>query len=231
MANKGQSGLLTVGLDRSAIRAREDYVKAIYQLGGGSPVRAAEVARYLSVSRVSVSKAKRLLESDGLLEEAGVPSAPMRLTARGRKLAVAMVRRHRILETFLHHSLHVPLERIHAEAERIEHVVSDNIALRIAAMLGNPRRDPHGHPIPYGDATTQVKPLPSLAAVMAGKEARVVSLDDRDDRAVALLAGDGILPGRRLRVERNDAGGVRVRVGKRVLTLRPRHAELVRVER
>ncbi len=231
MANSARGELLTVGVDRSALRAREDYVKAIYQMGGGEPVRAADVARYLRVSRVSVSKAKRLLESDGLLEAHSGASAPMRLTARGRKLAVAMVRRHRILETFLHRSLQVPLERIHAEAERIEHVISDNVALRIAAMLGHPTRDPHGHPIPYGDARARVKALPTLAGVPAGAHARVVSLDDRDDRAVALLAGDGILPGRRLQIERNDAAGVRVRVGKLVVVIRPKHAKLVRIER
>ena len=63
-----------------------------------------------------------------------------------------MVRRHRLLETFLHRSLRMPLERLHAEAERIEHVISDDVALRIAKMLGHPKADPHGHPIPYGDA-------------------------------------------------------------------------------
>ncbi|MBV9232900.1 MAG: metal-dependent transcriptional regulator [Candidatus Eremiobacteraeota bacterium] len=231
MGNEQQRGLLAVGVDRSPVRAREDYVKAIYQLGGGGPVRAAQLARYLNVSRASVSKAKRLLESEGLVEVQRLTSAPMRLTLRGRKLAVAMVRRHRILETFLHRSLCVPLERIHAEAERIEHVISDNIALRIAAMLGHPQRDPHGHEIPYGDGVSAVAPLPSLAKVAAGTRARVISLDDRDERAVASLAGDGILPGSSVRVEQNDVAGVRVRVGKRVLTLRPKHAELVRIER
>jgi len=98
-------------------------------------------------------------------------------------------------------------------------------------MLGHPRRDPHGHPIPYGDAPTRVKPLPSLAGVSAGEKARVLSLDDRDDRAVASLARDGILPGSTIRVERNDRGGMRVRVGKRAFVLSPKLAELVRVER
>ena len=231
MANAAPPQLLTVGTDRSAIRAREDYVKAIYQIGGGAPVRAAEVARYLNVSRVSVSKAKRLLESQGLLEIQASSSAPMQLTARGRKLAVAMVRRHRILETFLHESLRVPLDRIHSEAERIEHVISDGIALRIAAMLGYPRRDPQGHPIPYGDAPAPARPLPSLAGLAAGEKARVLSLDDRDDRAVASLARDGILPGSTIKVERNDRSAVRVRVGKRAVALTPKLAELVRVER
>jgi DtxR family Mn-dependent transcriptional regulator len=223
------AGLLSVGSDRSPARAREDYVKAIYQLGAGGPVRAAALARYLNVSRVSVSKAKRLLEAGGLLETARAPSQPLHLSARGERLAVAMVRRHRLLETFLHRALHVPLERIHAEAERIEHVISDDVALRIAALLGNPRSDPHGHPIPYGDALPRRDLPPSLATLAAGSRARVLSLDDRDDVAVAALAAAGVLPGSTLRVERTQRDRVFVRRGKRVVAVRRAHAEMVRI--
>lgn len=227
MANKG--GLLAVGSDRSPARAREDYVKAIYQLGAEGPVRAAALARYLEVSRVSVSKAKRQLEADGLLERERASSQPLRLSQRGERLAVAMVRRHRLLETFFYRALHVPLERLHAEAERIEHVISDDVALRIAALLGQPLSDPHGHPIPYGDAMPAHKPLPTLVTVAAGRRAQVVSLDDRDEAAVAALATAGILPGAKLRVERNDTKGIVVRRGARMLTLRRSHAARVRV--
>jgi DtxR family Mn-dependent transcriptional regulator len=229
MANKRAADLLTVGLDRSPARAREDYVKAIYQLGRGTPVRAAAVARYLNVSRVSVSKAKRLLAQDGLLEPERMPATPLRLSRKGRALAVAMVRRHRLLETFLHRSLDVPLERVHAEAERIEHVISDDVALRIAAFLGRPQADPHGHPIPYDDAPTTGNPLPTLASVAAGTRARVVSLDDRDAEAIAALAAAGILPGTTVSVERSDGAQLRLRCGKRAVPLRRRYAAMVRV--
>ncbi len=229
MGNKMATDLLTVGSDRSPSRAREDYVKAIYQLGGGAPVRAAAVARYLNVSRVSVSKAKRLLEGDGLLEAEPAPAKPLRLSQKGRELAVAMVRRHRLLETFLHRSLEVPLERVHAEAERIEHVISDDLASRIAAFLGRPSSDPHGHPIPYDDATAAAGPLPTLASVAVGASVVVVSLDDRDDEAVGVLAAAGVLPGATLRVERNETAKMRVRCGKRVVSLNRRHAAMVRI--
>ena len=229
MGNKTSADLLTVGSDRSPSRAREDYVKAIYQLGGGAPVRAAAVARYLNVSRVSVSKAKRLLEGDGLLEAAAAPAKPLRLSHKGRALAVAMVRRHRLLETFLHRSLDVPLERVHAEAERIEHVISDDLASRIAAFLGRPSSDPHGHPIPYDDATAAGGPLPTLASVAAGARVVVVSRDDRDDEAVGALAAAGVLPGATVRVERNDTVKMRVRCGKRIVSLNRRHAAMVRI--
>jgi DtxR family transcriptional regulator, Mn-dependent transcriptional regulator len=228
MGNK-KAELLEVGVDRSPARAREDYVKAIYQLESGGPVRAAALARYLNVSRVSASKAKRLLEAQGLLEREASPSQPLRLTARGYKLAIAMVRKHRLLETFLHRVLHVPLERVHAEAERIEHVISDDVALRIAALMGHPRRDPHGHSIPYGDAPQSRKPLPALASLPVGSSARVVSIDDRDDRAVAALAAAGILPGSTWRVERASRDRLFVRRAKRVLALRLSHVAMGRI--
>jgi DtxR family Mn-dependent transcriptional regulator len=229
MANTSRHELLSVGSDRSPARAREDYVKAIYQLGADGPVRSAALARYLKVSRVSVSKAKRLLEAEGWLERQPGPSAALFLSARGYRLAVAMVRRHRILETFLHRSLRVPLERIHAEAERIEHAISDDLALRIAALLHHPRSDPHGHPIPYGEAVAMRKPLPTLASLPAGSKARVVSLDDRNDAAVAALAAAGVLPGSTLRVERSERARVFVRRGKRVFGLLRSHAAMVRI--
>ncbi|HET6276824.1 MAG TPA: metal-dependent transcriptional regulator [Candidatus Cybelea sp.] len=228
MANKPVE-LLSVGSDRSPARAREDYVKAIYQLGRGEPVRAAALARYLNVSRVSVSKAKRLLEAEGLLESTRSPSQPLHLSARGERLAVAMVRRHRVLETFLHRTLHVPLERIHAEAERIEHVISDDVALRIASLLGHPRWDPHGHPIPYGDTIARREPQPSLETLAAGSKARVLSLDDRDDTAVAAIAAAGLLPGSALRVERVERDRIFVRLGRRLVAVRRAHAAMVRV--
>lgn len=229
MGNKRASTLLAVGSDRSPARAREDYVKAIYQLGSQGPVRAAALARYLKLSRVSVSKAKRLLESEGLLEPQRSISDPLRLSARGLRLAIAMVRRHRLLETFLHNTLKISLERVHAEAERIEHVISDDVALRIAKLLGYPRYDPHGHPISYGDGVPERPPLRTLATVTAGRMARVASLDDRDERAVAALSAAGVLPGVRLSVQRVEPQHVVVRCGKRVFSLRRSHAEMVRV--
>jgi DtxR family Mn-dependent transcriptional regulator len=220
MANRRSIELLSVGSDRSPSRAREDYVKAIFQLGAEGPVRAAALARYLKVSRVSVSKAKRLLEAEGLLEPEAMPLQPLRLSRRGQSLAVAMVRRHRLLETFLHRSLRVPLERVHAEAERM--------ASRLATLLGRPESDPHGHPIPYGDTLSRHR-LPTLASLAAGSRARIVSIDDRDEEAVAALAAAGVLPGTRWLVESSERSRIFVRSGKRCLALPRRHAERVRI--
>jgi DtxR family Mn-dependent transcriptional regulator len=164
-----------------------------------------------------------------LLEAARGFAEPLALSRRGRALAIAMVRRHRLLETLLHRSLRVPLERVHAEAERIEHVISDDVALRIAAFLGRPAHDPHGHAIPYDDSEGAGDPLPTLASLAAGTRARVVSLDDRDEEAVGALAAAGLLPGATVRVERKDATRLRLRCGKRIVALHPRHAAMVRI--
>src|SRR5579863_7131651 len=107
-------------------RAREDYVKAVYQLGAGDPVAAADLARYLGISRAAVTKFRRVLERAGLLKTASGRTDRLTLTVRGRKLAAGMIRRHRLVETFLHRSLGYPLDELHAQAEAIEHVISDD---------------------------------------------------------------------------------------------------------
>ncbi len=230
-AGLGQAvALLEIGSDRSPMRAREDYVKALFQLGETGPVKAAELARYLGISRVSVSKAKRLLERDGLVIASNDRLDRLRLTAQGRKLGIAMVRRHRLVETFLHSSLAVPLERVHAEAERIEHAISDDIALRLAQMLGHPDRDPHGHKIPYSDDDSCSDHLTSLESVAVGTRVRVVSLDDRDDEAVRSLVVAGLLPGSTAVVEKKGPHTIVVRSAGRKIHLLVGHAAMVRIE-
>jgi DtxR family Mn-dependent transcriptional regulator len=217
-----------MGSDRSPMRAREDYVKVIYQLGDGEPVKAADVARYLGVSRVSVSKAKHALERDGFLEKR-TSTDRLRLTRSGRKLAVSIVRRHRLLETFLHRLLAIPLERVHAEAERMEHTISEDIALRLAQLLGHPERDPHGHRIPYGDDDACSDRLPPLTSVEVGTRVRVISLDDRSDEAVRSLVVAGIRPGLVVTVESRDALVVRIRWGNHRTALLLAHAAALRI--
>ena len=225
-----RSPVLEAGSDRSATRAREDYVKAVYQLGDDGPVKAADVARHLGVSPVSVSKAKRSLQREGLLDADEASTNVLRLTRAGRELAVAMVRRHRLLETFLHRLLGVPLERVHAEAERIEHAISEDVAQRLAQLMGNPACDPHGHAIPYTLAQARRGGDPRLTSVPAGTRVLVSSLDDRDAHAVRALADAGVLPGLRAAVVAGDGQRVRLRCGTRELVLTAHQAAMVRVE-
>ncbi|HKW44576.1 MAG TPA: iron dependent repressor, metal binding and dimerization domain protein, partial [Candidatus Eremiobacteraceae bacterium] len=149
------------------------------------------------------------------------------LTSKGADLAVRIVRRHRLIETFLHRILKVPLERVHADAERIEHTISDDIALRLSRFLGNPSADPHGHPIPSPAAKPAARSTTCLADARAGDTLVVTTLDDRDVAAVKYLSERDILPGVRATIERNTRGVVRVRVGRASLNITKQAAQRV----
>jgi DtxR family transcriptional regulator, Mn-dependent transcriptional regulator len=196
--------------DRSRDRAREDYLKAIYQLSDGNAVKAAELARHLRVSRASVSKIRRVLEHDGLIGRARRRADALTLTRRGLGLAVRVVRRHRLVETFLYRSLGVPLERLHRAAEKLEHSISDDVARRLSDFLGNPKRDPHGHPIPGTGSEKRERRELSLSDVSPGTKIVVLSLDDADEKVVRKLDALGVLPGLRATVA-SDRPGVTLR--------------------
>ena len=189
--------MVDIGHDRSPERARQDYCKAILQEGDGKPVKPSDVARRLGVSRASVSKLARELSRRGLIRNLG--GGQLQLTAKGRKLALDMVRRHRIVETFLHRALGVPLDRLHAEAERIEHSISDDVAQRLEHLLGHPQYDPHGDPIPGSGGTTR-RDAP-LAQARLGATLRVTRILDRDRNAVRALAKASVLPGALIALE------------------------------
>jgi DtxR family Mn-dependent transcriptional regulator len=214
--------------DRSRERAREDYVKGIYHLSGDAPVRAADLARHLGVSRASVSKSRRVLEAAGFVRASQGRVDALRLTPKGLELAISIVRRHRLVETFLHRALGVPLERVHADAEKIEHAISDDIAQRLAEFLGNPSTDPHGHPIPRAHSTAMVGSDARLSQARPGESVVVTTLDDRDDRSVKYLSARGMLPGLRITVEATTAAGIRVRAGRKRFTISKRAADQVR---
>jgi DtxR family Mn-dependent transcriptional regulator len=125
----------------------EDYVKAVYALEERDGLASTNaIAERLGVSAPAVSSMVKKL--DGLGYVAHVPYRGVRLTAGGRKFALEVVRHHRLLETYLHDELGVPLDRVHDEAEALEHVLSEELEERIDAKLGHPTHDPHGEPIP-----------------------------------------------------------------------------------
>jgi DtxR family transcriptional regulator, Mn-dependent transcriptional regulator len=134
-----------------ATEAIEDYAKAIYALerGSGGPVTTNELAARLGVTAGSASAMVKKLAERGLAEH--VPYHGVQLTPDGRRLALEVLRHHRLLELFLAEQLGVPWDRVHAEAEALEHVISEDLESRIAAKLGNPTHDPHGQPIPAAD--------------------------------------------------------------------------------
>lgn len=129
-------------------QAFEDYLKAIYLLEGvgGRDVTTGEIAQRLHVSQPSATNMVKRLARSGLVRHA--PYRAVALTARGRIHALRVVRRHRLLELYLKNVLGLPLEDVHEEAERLEHVLSDFLERRLDEVLGHPALDPHGEPIP-----------------------------------------------------------------------------------
>jgi DtxR family transcriptional regulator, Mn-dependent transcriptional regulator len=214
--------------DRSRERACEDYVKAIYHLNGDAPVRAAALARHLRISRATVSKSRRVLESTGLVQASRGRTDTMRLTAKGLKLAVRMIRRHRLIETFLHRKLKVPLERVHADAEKIEHAVSDDIARRLYHFLGSPTTDPHGHAIPSLSDARVARADMRLIDASPGDSVTVVALDDRDESIVKYLNERLVLPGVRATVKRRSPKSILLRIGRKDLLIANEAARSVR---
>jgi DtxR family Mn-dependent transcriptional regulator len=211
--------MVNTGADRSPERARQDYVKVIYQLGLDTPVRAAELARHLGVTRASVSKFKRMLEREKLLHASRRPTDALRLTKKGERLALRMVRRHRLVETFLHATLRMPIDRIHSEAERIEHAISDDVSKRLARFLDHPAVDPHGHRIPTGTGVGGEFSDAPLVSFSPGQRVIVTRIDDQRAATVRELVMLGVLPGLRATIASNTDSNIRLRAGKRDISL------------
>ena len=205
-------------------RGAEDHLKTVFalqlQVPDATPtVRA--VARALGISPSSVSEAVQRLRRDGLV--ASSDGAGIALTEAGRTCALAILRRHRLVETFLHQVLRFDLHELHAEADRIEHVLSDRVVDRLDAFLGHPARDPHGDPIPRQGQPHEERWPPSLDTAPEGSRFVVERVDDHDDAVLARLVSEGVVPGTRLEVGADDpfGGGRAITVGDRRLTLGP----------
>ena len=183
-----------------ATRATEDYLKSIYRLASrGEPVTTGAVARSLGVSSPSASAMIKRLETGQFLERP--QDSGWRLTAAGEAAAVRVVRRHRLLETFLAQVLDMAWDEVHAEAELLEHALSDRLEERIDAALGRPVRDPHGDPIPPRHGPHQEDWGQSLDEVPAGVRFRVERVCDRDSEALRHLGALGVVPGAVLDVQ------------------------------
>jgi DtxR family Mn-dependent transcriptional regulator len=180
--------------------AVEDYAKAIYalQTRGDAPVSTTALAERLGVTPASASGMVRKLDELGLVTHQ--PYKGVELTARGSQLALEVLRHHRLLELYLATSLGVPWDRVHDEAEVLEHVLSEELEALIAAKLGNPTHDPHGDPIPSADLVIEEGPTESLAGLAAGARGTFVRVSDSDPAMLRYLADRGIAPGSALEV-------------------------------
>jgi DtxR family transcriptional regulator, Mn-dependent transcriptional regulator len=210
----------------------QDYAKAIYalELRSGEAVGNNELAERLGVPPGTASAMVKRLDELGLAEH--TPYHGVRLTAAGRRVALRMLRRHRLLELFLVETLDLPWDRVHEEAERLEHSLSDELEAAIAERLGNPTHDPHGDPIPSAELVLEEPETVSLADLDEGSEGRFVRVSDADPAVLRHLGERGVKPGRTLKViEREPFGGALVvRIGRRTESLPLEIARGMRME-
>ncbi len=212
--------------------AVEDYAKAIYVLEtrGSEPVSTTALAARLNVTPGSVSAMLKKLADCDLVTH--TPYRGVRLTEEGRRTALEVIRHHRLLELFLAEVLEMPWDRVHQEAEVLEHVLSSELEEIIATKLGNPTVDPHGDPIPSRDFEIVEQETSSLADLKPGDEGVFVRVSDSDSEMLRYLGDRGVTPGQAFTViERQPFGGpLFVRFGADVHPLGGDLAQAMRVE-
>ncbi len=210
----------------------QDYAKAVYALEtrGGSAVSTNDLAARLGVTPGSVSSMLRKLAEEGLVEHQRYRG--VRLTEQGRRVALEVMRHHRLLELFLAQELGMPWDRVDAEAEVLEHVLSEELEELIAARLGDPALDPHGDPIPTAQLEIDEGETRSLDELAVGAAGRFVRVSDSDPEMLRYLAEHGITLGIRLEVrDRQPFGGpVFVRFGEREHPIGGELAAAMRIE-
>lgn len=180
--------------------AVEDYVKTIYSFGewDETPATPSALASKLGLAASTVTEMVKKLAASGLVEH--VPYGAITLTAEGRTLALRMVRRHRLIETWLVESFGYRWDEVHDEAEVLEHALSDRMLETIYEQLGRPRRDPHGDPIPGADGTVMIPPALRLGESPEGHEGRIVRISDRNPDLLRHLHEQGFALDARVRV-------------------------------
>jgi DtxR family transcriptional regulator, Mn-dependent transcriptional regulator len=194
--------------DGAPSEAIEDYAKAIYALQHRSqgPVGTSNLAARLGVSPASVTAMLKRMGDMGLVSHE--PYHGVALTAAGEKLALEVLRHHRLLESYLADALGMPWDRVHDEAEVLEHYISEELEERIASALGDPSRDPHGDPIPDRELALAAERGMPLIDLQPGDSATFSRVSDSDPEMLRYLAERGIRPGTALTVtERQPFGG------------------------
>ncbi len=218
--------------DAEPTRAVEDYLKAVYKLGrDGEAVSTSALAEELARSAASVTNMVKALAEKGLLEH--VPYHGVRLTAAGETAALRIIRRHRILESYLIERLGYTWDGVHAEAERLEHAASDELIDRMARALGDPSFDPHGSPIPSSEGEIAERAVTRLDEIPPGTPAVVREVADDDPERLRRAGRLGLVPGTRVVVCEGGAGEGRLelRVGGRTHRVDARLAGSISVER
>jgi DtxR family Mn-dependent transcriptional regulator len=214
----------------------ENYLKAIYhgesQLGSNARlVPMGHVAAALGVTPGTATTMVKALAESGLAEYE--PYSGVRLTSAGSKLAVLVLRRHRLVELFLVQVMGMSWAEVHDEAEQLEHVVSERLIERIDEMLGRPTHDPHGDPIPTAEGTLTARHLDDLLTCPVNTPLRVTRIADQDPAFLRFIESSGLKPGQAVEVESRDAAADAVRLrgaGHRPITIGARAASKLLVE-
>ena len=184
---------------RRLSRSVEDYLKAIYGLSeAGDAASTSAIAEALDVQPASVTGMVKRLADSGLVEH--IPYKGVRLTEQGVRDALRVLRRHRILETYLCERLAYAWDDVHEEAERLEHAASEELIEKMAAALGFPSHDPHGAPIPTRGGDIESADLSTLADARPGDRVRIRAVRDQDSADLRSMAEEGLVPGARVLV-------------------------------
>jgi DtxR family Mn-dependent transcriptional regulator len=218
--------------DAANTEAVEDYAKAIHALGRREhgPVGTSALAERLGVSPGTVTAMLKRMDQMGLVEHE--PYRGVTLTPPGEKVALEVIRHHRLIEAYLNEALGMPWDRVHDEAEVLEHYISEELEDRMAAALGNPHVDPHGDPIPDRRLLLDVEQGFALTELEPGRPAVLRRVSDSDPEMLRYLDERGIRPGARLTVIRREpfGGPLLVEVEGREHALGGELADKMRVE-
>jgi len=208
--------------------AVEDYLKSLWKLGPNN-VGTQELADSLDVTPASVTKMILRLTDIGLVDH--IPYKGASLTRKGELEALSVVRRHRLLETFLSQTLGLGREQLHVEAERLEHALSKELEAAIAEYLGNPTRDPHGHPIPGPNGELYDETDLPLSDSPINMTLTVMQVPDNDSNILSWLENNGIHPGIKLKIISRDDfdGGLNVIIGNSKIRISSSIASLVKI--
>src|SRR5512143_1820846 len=173
--------------------AAEDYLKAIYQLSTSDlAVTTTALAHKMGVSPASATNMMKKLSRQNLVRHS--PYRGVTLTQAGEKIALEIVRHHRLLELFLNQALDIPWDQVHEEAHKLEHVLSDNLEDHIAEFLGDPKQDPHGDPIPSKNGSIAGSPQRRLGDLPAGSRATIRRVSDQDPERLRHFSDLGLVP-------------------------------------
>jgi DtxR family Mn-dependent transcriptional regulator len=180
-------------MQKMITQAIQDYLKVIYKLSSDNkPAGTNAIAERLGVAQASVTAMMKKLSDLKLIRHR--PYRGVALTEHGRKIALEIIRHHRLLELYLAEALGYSWDEVHDEAEKLEHHISEEFEDRVAEFLGHPTTDPHGAPIPSKDGHVIERELQSLAEVNTGSRVRIAQVSDRDPELLRYLGDIGIYP-------------------------------------